>query len=51
VRRFRKDAPADTPEAAQALVAEFGLDKVPPPRVTIPVERAMELLERERGPK
>jgi cytochrome c oxidase subunit II len=48
VRRFRPDAPADTPESAASLVAALGLDKIPLPRVTIPVERAMEILERER---
>jgi cytochrome c oxidase subunit II len=49
VRRFLGTAaPADAPEDAKALVTEYGLDKTPPPRVTIPVERAMEILERER---
>ncbi len=47
VRGFLKDAPADTPETAKALVEERSLDKIPEPRETIPVERAMELLERE----
>jgi cytochrome c oxidase subunit II len=49
IRRFLGPAaPADTPEAAKDLVTEYGLDKIPAPRETIPVERAMEILERER---
>ena len=52
VRRFLgAAAPADTPEAAKAFVTERGLDQIPPPRETIPVERAMEILEREHGRK
>ena len=41
--------PTDTPEDYEALVAEYGLDKVQPPKETIPVERAMELLAEEAG--
>jgi cytochrome c oxidase subunit II len=51
VRAFLAGAPADTPEDARALVAEYGTDKVQAPRATLPVDRAMELLERERGLK
>ncbi len=50
VRGFLKGAAAaDAPEDARALVAEYGTDKVQAPRATIPVERAMEILSRERG--
>lgn len=52
VRSFLKGAAAaDTPADSASLVQEYGTDKVQPPRVTIPVERAMEILDRERGPK
>jgi cytochrome c oxidase subunit II len=45
VRGFLKGAAAaDAPEDARALVAEYGTDKVQAPRVTIPIERAMEIL-------
>ncbi len=45
VRAYLKGAAAaDSPEDARTLVAEFGTDKVQAPRVTIPIERAMEIL-------
>ena len=39
--------PQDTPDDYQAMVQEYGLDKVQAPKETIPIERAMELLVRE----
>jgi len=48
VRKFSKEPlPQDTSEDYDALVAEYGLDRVQAPQKTIPVERAMEILVRE----
>ena len=50
VRSFSKEPrPEDTPEDCQAMIAEYGLDKVQAPKQTIPIERAMELLVMEAG--
>ncbi len=53
VRAFSKEPlPQDTPQDYQALVTEYGLDKVQTPKKTISVERAMETLVREaKNPK
>ena len=48
VRSFLGDkAPKDTREDYDALVKEFGLDKIRKPKEPIPIERAMELIVRE----
>ncbi len=48
VRQFSKEPlPQDTTEDSQALVKEYGLDKVQPLTNIIPIERAMELLIEE----
>jgi cytochrome c len=50
VRSFLKEPrPEDTPEDCQAMIEEYGLDKVQAPKQTIPIERAMELLVMEAG--
>jgi len=50
VRAFSTEPlPQDTPEGYQALVKEYGLDKVQAPKDTIPIERAMKLLAEEAG--
>jgi len=50
VRSFSKEPlPQDTSEDYQALVNEYGLDKVQAPKKTIPIERAMQLLVKEAG--
>ena len=50
VRSFSKEPlPQDTPEDYEALVRDYGLDKVQAPEETIPIERAMELLVMEAG--
>jgi cytochrome c oxidase subunit 2 len=48
VRAFSKEPlPQDTREDYDALVEEYGLDKIQTPKDTIPIERAMELLINE----
>jgi cytochrome c oxidase subunit II len=48
VRAFSKEPlPQDTPDDYQAMVQEYGLDKVQAPKETIPIERAMELIVKE----
>ncbi|UCE60781.1 MAG: cytochrome c oxidase subunit II [Phycisphaerales bacterium] len=50
VRLFSKEPPPqDTPQDYEALVAEYGLDKVQAPKETIPIEQAMEILVIEAG--
>jgi len=50
VRSFSKEPrPEDTLEDCQAMIEEYGLDKVQAPKQTIPIERAMELLVMEAG--
>jgi len=50
VRSFSTEPlPKDAPEDCQALMEEYGLDKVQAPREAIPIERAMELLVIERA--
>ncbi len=46
-------APSDTADDYAALVKQYELDKVKPPKQTIPIERAMKLLSRasSRSPK
>lgn len=41
------DLPSDTPEALAALNQAYKLDQVQPPRRRLPIEKAMELLDRE----
>jgi mono/diheme cytochrome c family protein len=48
VRAFSTEPlPHDTPEDYEALVAEYGLDRIQAPKETISVERAMEALVEE----
>jgi cytochrome c oxidase subunit II len=48
VRSFLGDqAPKDSQQEYDALVAEYSLDKIRPPKEPIPIERAMEILVRE----
>jgi cytochrome c oxidase subunit II len=48
VRSFLKEpAPVDTQEDFDALVTEYELDKIQPPKESIPIEQAMELLVEE----
>jgi len=48
VRSFLGDqTPKDSRQDYDALVAEYGLDKIQPPKKPIPIERAMEILVRE----
>jgi len=48
VRAFSKESPPqDATEDYEALVKEYGLDKVQTPKETIPIERAMEILVKE----
>lgn len=47
VQTFNPNAPEDTEEEYKALVEEYSLDKIQPPRETIPLEKAMEILARE----
>lgn len=48
VRSFLADqAPKDSRQDYDTLVAEYGLDKIQPPKKPIPIERAMEILVRE----
>lgn len=50
VRAFSTEPlPQDTPEDYEAMVVEYGLDKVQVPKDTIPIEQAMEILVREAG--
>ena len=50
VQAFNAAPPNDTREALQALVAEYKLDQIMPPKDTIPVEQAMQILARENQP-
>jgi len=49
VRSFAKgQAPADTKQDYDALVKEYGLDKIQPPKQPLPIEQAMKLLVEEK---
>ncbi len=52
VRHFLKtDAPTDTREDYDALVKQYGLDKIQPPKPALPIDEAMRLLvEKKQAP-